>query len=92
MAGTITLATPATKQVQICFGCSRVFFYLSAPIHYKNLMDSYIQARTTIAKKFKPVSLDKAMSFIWNGNQHNRNATLTVFRHYDNASIHYGSI
>ncbi len=63
---------------------------LSASVHYKELLKNYTQARIEAAQKLEPVTLDAAMKYIWDGDGDNPNAALTIFRHYDSASVSNG--
>ncbi|WP_198507310.1 fatty acid cis/trans isomerase [Mariprofundus ferrinatatus] len=57
----------------------------------------YMQAKLDYyrSQKLPRLAFDKALDdFVWNGvnmeGEANRNAALTVFRHFDSASVHYG--
>lgn len=52
----------------------------------------YIKARFSENDYVKPMKLDQAMSVIWDGDGHNPNAALTVFRHFDSASVRQGLV
>lgn len=69
---------------------------LAVGIHYKDLLKKYNEVRTKAVKKFETVTLDAAMKYIWNGasqgNKKSRNAALTIFRHFDSASVNFGLI
>jgi len=60
--------------------------------HYAALVEKYHAARKKYAQQHKPVDLEEAMRYIWNGNGSNPNAALTVFRHLDSASVSYGLV
>jgi hypothetical protein len=68
------------------------FRLLSVERHYKKLRLQYLQAREKYAAIHDPVDIDAAMKFIWDGGGNNPNAALTVFRHYDSASVSYGLV
>jgi len=50
----------------------------------------YIKRRFAENDYVKPMNLDQAMNVIWDGDGHNPNAALTVFRHFDSASVRQG--
>jgi len=52
----------------------------------------YMNARQAVFEKTKQYDLKDAMEFIWNGENENPNAALTVFRHFDSASVAFGLI
>ena len=69
------------------------FNLLSVNLHYKGLFQNYVRQREKEAEKFEAVSLPDAMPYLWDGDGHtNRNAALTVFRHFDSASVNYGML
>ena len=65
---------------------------LASRRHYKDLFQKYIQTKDASATDFVPVNIKDAMRYIWKGDDNNKNATLTVFRHRDSASVNYGFI
>jgi len=60
--------------------------------HYKELFQKYIQIKRENVEHFEPRALGKAMALIWDGNGKNPNAALTIFRHFDSASVNFGLI
>jgi len=65
------------------------FFHVTR--HYKGLFREYAQHRENYIEAPKVVDLADSMKFIWNGDDGtNKNATLTVFRHLDSASVNNG--
>jgi len=60
--------------------------------HYKELFQKYIQVKRENVEHFEPRTLGKAMALIWDGNGKNPNAALTIFRHFDSASVNFGLI
>jgi hypothetical protein len=59
--------------------------------HYKSLFKDYMDDRTKAAESKGPINLPKAMNYIWDGDNHtNKNAALTIFRHFDSASVNNG--
>jgi Fatty acid cis/trans isomerase (CTI) len=57
---------------------------------YWQQLTKYMDARQDHFRNMRKRSLDEAMAFIWDGNGDNPNAALTVFRHFDSASVEYG--
>ncbi len=68
------------------------FQLLASRTHYKKLFQQYAQLKQARAKSFKPLDLGQAMNYIWDGDGDNPNAALTVFRHFDSASVNFGLI
>ena len=50
----------------------------------------YLDLREQAYDASDPRRLGPTLAFLWDGDGHNRNALLTVFRHYDNAAVEYG--
>ncbi len=65
---------------------------LASRRHYKDLFQKYIQTQDTTATDFLPVNIKDAMSYIWKGDDNDKNAALTIFRHKDSASVSYGFV
>ncbi|MCK5360892.1 MAG: fatty acid cis/trans isomerase [Gammaproteobacteria bacterium] len=64
---------------------------LSVSRHYKGLFQDYMGKRDEVSKLKEPIDLTKAMDYIWDGDGHtNKNAALTIFRHFDSASVNNG--
>ena len=59
---------------------------------YLHLDNRYLQERRRAFRLEQPLPLERAISFLWNGDGLNRSAALTVFRHYDSASVHAGLV
>jgi len=59
---------------------------------YWRQQKKYIASKQRYFNKMQTHDLDHAMNYIWNGNATNPNAALTVFRHFDSASVEYGFI
>ena len=69
------------------------FNLLASRLYYQQLFKRYITSKQMQMHDFKPLSLDEAMDFIWDGDGGtNPNAALTVFRHFDSASVHEGFV
>jgi len=47
----------------------------------------YLDLRERYYNAIDPRNLGPTLEWIWNGDGHNRNAQLTVFRHFDNATV-----
>jgi len=52
----------------------------------------YMETKQARFEKFSTHKIDHAMNFIWDGNGENPNAALTIFRHFDSASVAYGLV
>jgi hypothetical protein len=50
----------------------------------------YLNARAELYDRVDPERLGPSMDWVWDGNGTNANALLTVFRHFDNASVVQG--
>jgi hypothetical protein len=59
---------------------------------YLHLDNRYLEERRRAFTLEQPLPLERAVSFLWNGEGQNRSAGLTVFRHYDSASVHAGLV
>lgn len=57
-------------------------------LEYAGRRNQYLQLRHDYYAKRKPAGAD--MSEIWDGDGYNRDALLTIFRHYDSASVRRG--
>jgi hypothetical protein len=58
--------------------------------HYKDKRNEYLEKRN---QHYRTLSLDwSSLSAIWHGKGHNDNALLTVFRHFNSASVEKGLI
>lgn len=56
---------------------------------YAKRQRKYMQARENHFERIDTYELDEALDFIWDGDG-NPNAALTVFRHFDSASVSFG--
>ncbi|WP_256856619.1 fatty acid cis/trans isomerase [Variovorax sp. KK3] len=61
-------------------------------LHYARLENDYLQARTAFYAKALGNSTNLDLRLIWDGDGQNTNAALTVFRHYDSASVVKGFV
>ncbi|MBV1959417.1 MAG: fatty acid cis/trans isomerase, partial [Pseudomonadales bacterium] len=59
---------------------------------YRDKHQRYTEARFAANKDRKSVDIDDAMNFIWDGDGKNANAALTIFRHFDSASVRKGLV
>lgn len=58
--------------------------------HYLGLENKYLEARHKSLKATAMTPLGEATRMLWNGSGTNKNASLTVFRHFDSASVDFG--
>jgi len=61
-------------------------------LKYNRAQRRYLEVREKIYDKLDPDRLGPTLDFIWNGDHENRNAMLTVFRHFDNATVVKGFV
>jgi hypothetical protein len=61
-------------------------------IKYNLAQRRYLAARKKFYKKHDPNGLGPSLDSLWDGDGHNRNAQLTVFRHFDNATVVKGFV
>jgi hypothetical protein len=67
------------------------FRIFSANHHYKSLFRDYSTNVSKKASSAKTIDLSKAMTYLWDGDgKTNKNAALTIFRHFDDASVDFG--
>jgi len=59
---------------------------------YSGYQRDYMNARQAWFDKMPEHDIDSAMEFIWDGDGSNPNAALTVFRHFDSASVRNGFV
>ncbi len=57
---------------------------------YWGKLNGYMNAKQAFFRKMPRQDLDQALNFIWDGGGTNPNAALTVFRHFDSASVNFG--
>ncbi|MGV6826712.1 MAG: fatty acid cis/trans isomerase, partial [bacterium] len=65
---------------------------LSAKREYKKLQKIYNDARLRQFAALDPIDLGDSMNLIWDGEGNNPNAALSIFRHFDSASVAYGFV
>lgn len=79
------LSLPAEKQ-------SNAFTPISGWLHYSRLESEYLKAKQ---KTMAPVLTGKdllSLDALWDGDGHNPNAALTVFRHFDSSTVTKGLV
>lgn len=59
---------------------------------YAELQKKYLVAKEKYLMALNPDNKGNTLDYIWNGNGSNPNALLTVFRHFDSASVVYGFV
>ena len=59
---------------------------------YWDMQTQYMNAKQAWFETIDPVDVGAAMNYIWDGEGQNPNAALTVFRHFDSASVSFGLI
>jgi len=64
--------------------------YLKRQKEYLATKDVFLEEH--FSNKDEILDIHKAKKFIWNGNGKNPNAALTVFRHFDSASVSFGLV
>jgi len=52
----------------------------------------YLETKQAMFKKINTHDIKHALTYIWDGDGKNPNATLTVFRHFDSGSVSYGLV
>jgi len=57
---------------------------------YRKREQKYHNARFNHFSNINQYDIKDSMDFLWDGNGNNPNAALTVFRHFDSASVEYG--
>ena len=57
---------------------------------YWKAQKNYLAIKEQYIGKVHTQDIDDAMNYIWDGDDTNSNAALTVFRHFDSASVIYG--
>lgn len=65
---------------------------LSTWYHYAGLQKKYLIAKEKYLMELKPDDIGNDIRFIWDGDGVNPNALLTVFRHFDSASVVNGFV
>lgn len=65
---------------------------LTAWKDYKERVNKYSAGRFQQYTQLEPLDINVAMKTIWDGNGNNPNAALTIFRHFDSASVTHGLV
>ncbi|VAW61600.1 Fatty acid cis/trans isomerase, partial [hydrothermal vent metagenome] len=62
--------------------------------NYKERHNKYIEARSRTFEAMDKISLDQSMEYIWDGSDsmNQKNAALSIFRHFDSATVQQGLI
>jgi len=63
---------------------------ITTQAHYLGLENKYLEARHKLVEQTAVVPLAEAKRMVWDGGGTNKNAGLTVFRHFDSASVDFG--
>ena len=59
---------------------------------YSRSQDAYLKAKSIVMNKFDPDGEHLTLDLVWDGGGSNPNAALTVFRHFDSASVVEGLV
>jgi hypothetical protein len=59
---------------------------------YQRNQRKYLDAKGKYLAKLDPAKKGNDITYIWNGDGNNRNALLTIFRHFDSASVAKGFV
>jgi hypothetical protein len=59
---------------------------------YARSQEAYLKAKSALMKKHFPNGENLTLDLVWNGDGDNQNAALTVFRHFDSASVVKGLV
>ena len=59
---------------------------------YSKSQEAYLRAKSEAMNKFFPGGEHLTLDVIWDGGGHNQNAALTIFRHFDSASVVKGLV
>ncbi|MEH6549138.1 MAG: fatty acid cis/trans isomerase [Pseudomonadales bacterium] len=59
---------------------------------YSKLQQSYVEAKEAFFREHLRGKDSLDLSILWDGNGQNRNAALTIFRHYDSATVMQGML
>lgn len=81
----INLQLPAQSQ-------DVLFTTLPSWRRYSNMQREFLDSKIAMYKSFDASKDPEISEFIWDGDKHNPNAALTIFRHFDSASVEKGLI
>lgn len=59
---------------------------------YSEKNDEYLKAKMQLMQDRRPEGQALTLDYIWDGDGHDKNAALTVFRHFDSASVIHGLV
>ena len=59
---------------------------------YSKKNDEYLHAKMKLLQEQRPANQALTIDHIWDGDEHNKNAALTIFRHFDSATVVSGLI
>jgi hypothetical protein len=59
---------------------------------YSKYQDAYLKAKSDVLNKFSPDGKHVTLDLVWDGYGENPNAALTIFRHFDSASVVAGLV
>ncbi len=59
---------------------------------YDKRVQKYSEGRFKYLEAMNQHEIDDALGFLWDGNGNNPNAALTIFRHFDSASVNFGFV
>ncbi|MBQ4851659.1 fatty acid cis/trans isomerase [Pseudoalteromonas sp. MMG012] len=78
------LALPASEQSNV--------LPVSSWTKYATQQHAYLKAKTALANKLLGDGENLTLDLLWQGDGHNQNAALTVFRHFDSATVVKGFV
>ena len=59
---------------------------------YSKKQKAYVEAKVNQFQQIHAQDMETALTYIWDGEGTNQNAALTVFRHFDSASVSFGTV
>jgi len=69
---------------------TQTFNLIAAYTRYWKGQKAYLAAKAEVVANFWPETQQEALDVIWDGDGHNKNAALTIFRNFDSAAVEYG--
>ncbi len=79
-----------SNDLQMPNGSGNTLRLFSAWTKYWYLLTDYMDAKEKYFEDLPARTLQQAMELIWDGEGNNPNAALTIFRHFDSASVDHG--
>jgi hypothetical protein len=76
-----------TQHLRLPAEAGNTAFPLTNWLRYSRLQKQYLEAKTTYLNKLQKNEKFIDLNLIWDGEQTNTNAALTIFRHFDSASV-----